>query len=279
MLRVFLVIDDYNELIYLQTLLKKLGFDVEGLQNQKKYTDLSLGFNPHLLITTAKGKKVDGLALARSVHKRRGLPKIVALVSGDETVPPHEAEACGIDQVLESPINPKKLILALSTLGNLDETALMDKYSKIKGLVHPEANELRTGLETDENGQVVDDIRRVKSAIGAITSQPLDLASERFEPATSAHSGDSGAEESLSEAADAIAASSPLLQETPERQERFANWRDEMGVLPKRSFDRDRIREFNKRIRSAPPPPDLEAIEDERRRFVKTLFKKGKPSR
>ena len=31
MLRVALVIDDYNELIYLQTILRKIGIDVEGL--------------------------------------------------------------------------------------------------------------------------------------------------------------------------------------------------------------------------------------------------------
>jgi DNA-binding response OmpR family regulator len=260
MLRVFLVIDDYNELIYLQTLLKKLGFDVEGLQNPKKYADLSLGFNPQILITTARGKKVDGLKLAQSIHKRRGLPKIVALRTGDQSFHENEFAEAGIDQVLDSPINPKKLILSLSVLGDVDEAQLMDKYSKIKAMIAPGAPDV-TYVSYDENGQPIDSLHNVRSNIDSLKSEASRSPMFPIQKETSET---------------AIERQKPVLQQgdDPQRESRFAKWTQLVGNLPESHFDRDRILNFNKKIRATEPPEDIKEIQDERKKFVKALFKK-----
>jgi CheY-like chemotaxis protein len=274
MLRVFLVIDDYNELIYLQTLLKKLGFDVEGLQNQKKYADLSLGFNPQILIATARGRKVDGLQLAQSIIKRRGIPKIIVLKNSDQSFGEGAFDQIGVDTVLESPINPKKLIHAIAELGGVDENPLLEKYSKMKGTLTNSGVTAEAPESYDDNGQPIESVAKVKGAINEI-SQP-DIVKVK---------GGKGFQinnDSEISAIGTVGAKFPLENKksirategnTVERKDRFEKWQREMGALPAKKFDRERIKEFNKKIRETEPPEDIEEIEDERRKFVKALFK------
>ena len=259
MLRVALVIDDYNELIYLQTLLKKIGFDVEGLQNPKKYPDVSLGFNPHILITTAKGKKVDGLLLAQSVHRRRGLPKVLALQTPGAMVSADEQEACGIDLVIDSPVNVKKLLMGLSSLGNIDEVVLLEKYAKIVATLNSENNsELVTSAnyEYDENGQIVTKAKAAKEEIESIFTKPLATAPVPV-PAPGA-----------------VKSSMTTKEDHKEREQRFSDWLKNMEPLVSQNFDRERILDFNKMIRSAQRAEDIQEVEDERKKFVRALFKK-----
>lgn len=312
MLRVLLVIDDYNELIYLQTLLKKLGFDVEGLQNQKKYADLSLAFNPQLLIATARGAKIDGLALAKTVRKNRGFPKVIILRSAGQAVLQEELEDAGVDMMLDSPINPKELILALASFGNMDEAALLEKYSKIKGLMpvsrgegqrEPLSEELLgpTRLTKAENQAGRDGSGVSQSGSGEARFRLRTGSAEmNLDPGATdmTEAGEAAVKtmrrESLS-GLDGAHPSRPLSEETyldesridkpakpqieipkndPARQTRFVKWQQKIGPLPKQSFNRERIIEFNKKIRAAPAPEDIDVIEDERKKFVKALFKK-----
>jgi hypothetical protein len=260
MLRVFLVIDDYNELVYLQSLLRKLGFDVEGLQNQKKYADVSLGFNPQIVVTTSKGTKVDGLMLAQSIHKRRGVPKILALRT-DNTYAPEDFAASGIDLVVDSPVVPKKFISALANLGAIDEAPLLEKYSKIQASSDAGIADAHSIMQFDDNGQPVEDIRRVRSAIdSAVGSKPMNQQSDAV--LDSAASGDAQ-----------VISQHHTQDVDPKRNERFQKCKKEIGSLPKQNFDRDRIREFNKHLRAKPLSEDYEEIEEDKKKFVKALFK------
>lgn len=266
MLRILLVIDDYNELIYLQTLLKKMGFDVEGLQNQKKYSDVSLGFNPHILLTTARGAKVNGLQLAQGLNKARGLPKIIALRQVGQRLSPEELEEAQVDDLLDSPINPKKLLSSLARLGGLSEEVLHEKYSKVKGVI----------LETDGGGTqrvsqgaadgLMADERRFQFKpeshdMSSLISGPQEATFPIKENDPTIEGPRRGPEQSSSEMGRA------------ERQKRFENWAQKLKVEPDKKFDRDKVREFNKKIRSYPAPDDIDEIEGERRQFVAALYK------
>ncbi|MCB0350666.1 MAG: hypothetical protein KDD38_05745 [Bdellovibrionales bacterium] len=224
-----------------------MGFDVEGLQNQRKYSDLSLGFNPQVLVTTLKSGKVDGLALAHSIRKVRGWPRIIALKASENNEARDDIEAAGIELVLDSPVNPRKLLLGISTLGGVDEQALLDKYDKIKGQIvspyHtdvPSDQEVAAGsdeeelevLSFDDMGQPVEEVQKVKKT----------------------------------ESADSVV--------SIKRRERFDKCIKEMGELSAQNYDRNKIREYNKKIRAWEQPDDIEEIENERKQFVKALFKK-----
>lgn len=396
MLRVFLVIDDYNELIYLQSLLKKLGLDVEGVQNQKKYADMSLGFNPHILITSAKGKKVDGLQLTQSLYRKRGLPKVIALKSSDYSINVDDFRDSGVDEILDSPVNPRKLILSIANLGGVDETALLEKYSKIKGQETNAADEQNYIASYDENGQPVESVQKVKQSIETITRVPgfplnpsddltesghsltnepgkepprfplqqgaSSSAAESAEAssgasqnasgstfvgsdaqggAATAHvsgqpsasaadsststahqlpnattfvggdsaagptaargsgartGGASGADGAIANAAGVAANPSGSLisgemptevktaaqraqpPEKTEREKKYDLWAtNKVGPLPPKHFVRDRILDFNKKIRRNNVIEDIDQIEDERKSFVKALFRRTKP--
>jgi CheY-like chemotaxis protein len=240
MLRVFLVLDDYNELVYLQSLLKKMGFDVESLQSARTYADVSLGFNPQILITTARGNKVDGLALARSITRRQGLPKIIALNSSGPAINPAEFERAEIDEILESPVNPKKLLSTMAKLGGLDEAALLEKYIKVR--VH--SQNVDAGPDTiavfDQPDSLGDEADRPRFPLKKSSEKPTDES-----PSTI-------------------------------RQSRFDQWVEKVGPLPVRHFDRSKILEVNRRIREQGSVDDIDEIEGDRKSFVKALFKKNK---
>ncbi len=267
MLRVFLVIDDYNELMHLQTLLKKIGFDVEGLTNQKKYQDVSLGFNPQILVTTSHGKKVDGVLLARNINKRRGMPKILA-VKTDEKYSATDFEDAGVDLVIDSPISPSKLLIALANLGGVDEAVLIDKYNKMKtrGEVGPDPGHHG---HYDENGQAIEDVHKTRSAIEQIVQKPASSS------ASGGGTGSSGANFSIKseESAELAALGGNLLKPDPARNERFDKWKKKLGPIPNKNFDREKIRSFNKKLRMQPSQEDAAEVEEGRKQFVKALFK------
>jgi hypothetical protein len=259
-----------------------MGFDVEGIQNTKKYQDVSLGFNPQILITSARGKKVNGLALAQGIIKKRGYPKIIALGVRVNEFDENKLNSMGIDQILDSPVNPKKLFSTLAILGGVDEEVLLAKYAKIKGYLNPMTNSESTvvksaGVERedhdmefqlDDPGQASQEIKKLKLAINELTSSDIksNAKSDLKFPIKSERVGegvDSGIQKnSLKESAENIEA----------RKKRFEKIQKEVGELTPQNFDRERIMNFNKVIRSWPQPEDLSEIEDERKKFVKSLF-------
>src|SRR3954467_784956 len=79
MLRVLMVLEDYGELMFLQTVLKKIGFDVDAIQNARSFSDSVLRMNPDILVMTGHGKRVKGLELSRSLRRVRGLPHTILI--------------------------------------------------------------------------------------------------------------------------------------------------------------------------------------------------------
>ncbi len=286
MLRVFLVIDDYNELIYLEALLKKLGLDVEGVQNQKKYADMSLGFNPHILITSARGKKVDGLQLTQSLYRKRGLPKVIALKSSEYAINTDDFRDSGVDEILDSPVNPRKLILTIANLGGIDEAPLLEKYAKIKGQFHNSDEAQAYVASYDENGQPVETLEKVRQNIETMAKDdpvfsldknddPFRETSKIFEQAEAAGMQPQFPLQQSSETTLEPHQTKPAPEKT-EREEKYEKWAAKLGPLPPKHFVRDRVLDFNKKIRADNPVEDFEEIEDERKTFVKALFRPKK---
>src|SRR5262245_13824695 len=110
MKRILLVIDDYGELLFLQTLLKKLGFDVDGIQNERHFEESCLSLNPDVIIASAKGKRVNGLEIAEGLRKVRGFPKILLLAANTIVERLRGLQLAHIDGVLESPVSAIQLL-------------------------------------------------------------------------------------------------------------------------------------------------------------------------
>jgi DNA-binding response OmpR family regulator len=285
MLRVFLVIDDYNELLYLQTLLKKLGFDTEGLQNTKKYADVSLGFNPHVLITTAHGRKVNGIDLIRTIQRPRGLPKIIALHSTEAPIIEDDVKGLGIDLILESPTSAKKLIMGLAQICDLDVSMLLEKYNKIRATVGDNAaDDEMMIISYDETGKEVSvqpKLFKLNEDRPIGVQFPLKKTPVPEDPGVDTveiRSGETDMETDMETEENSASSNLISKESTAERRQRFDEFLAKAEKPKPGHYDRDRITQFNKKIRSAPAAPDAKEIESDRKAFVHALFEKDKKS-
>ncbi len=158
MKRILLVVDDYGELLFLQTLLKKLGFDVDGIQNERSFEDSVLNLNPDMIIATAKGKRVNGLELAEGIRKVRGLPNVILLANGAMWDRLNGLQMNSVDGVLQSPVGANKLLGMIADIFALDKPALLEKYRKLKANLSPDqeadAQILKRAIQAAEDGGV-----------------------------------------------------------------------------------------------------------------------------
>lgn len=134
MLRVLMVLEDYGELMFLQTVLKKIGFDVDAIQNPRSFEESLLRMNPDVLVMTAYGKRIKGLELAKNVKKVKDLPHILLLRTSGQIVDEDPA----VNMWREAPLGAVDLLNAIGELCSLDKKTLNEKFARLK-LHLPEA--------------------------------------------------------------------------------------------------------------------------------------------
>lgn len=144
MVRILVVSEDYNEMIFFQSLLRKVGFDVEATNNPLNFSSLLLSFNPKVLLLTADGKRVKGLDLIKKIRKKEGWPKIILIRENESIKIPTEFIVSGqVDDVLEAPVTVKKLLVSLASASELDSESLKKMLGKISAKKNKESVEER----------------------------------------------------------------------------------------------------------------------------------------
>jgi hypothetical protein len=223
------------------------------------------------LITTAHGRKVNGLDLIRTIEKKRGLPKIIALHSTEAPIIEDDVKGLGIDLILESPTSAKKLILGLASICDLDETVMLEKYSKIKSTAGEDDDHETMVASYDETGKeiaVQPKLFKLNEDRPIGVQFPLKKEPVPADPAIDA----------VDLNLDGSAATPPrelvTYEDSEARKDRFDRFIAENDKLEPANFDRERIAQFNKKIRSAPPVPDIQEIERDRKAFVAAMYEK-----
>ncbi len=128
MLRVLMVLEDYGELMFLQTVLKKIGFDVDAIQNPRSFQESVLRMNPDVLVMTASGKRVKGYELASGVRRARGIPHVILIRSPGA---PAMSDA-KIEGWLESPVGALDLLNLIGDICGLNKDVLAEKFQKLR---------------------------------------------------------------------------------------------------------------------------------------------------
>ncbi len=131
MKKILLVLEDYNELLFVETLLKKVGFDCLGLQSEQKIADSLLSFNPHLLISEGYGRKISGFQIAQKLKKNKNHPKQMIIVGAGDKVDPAEMDQWEISGKLTRPVHPVELSEVLGRVLGLDPNLLKEKFQKL----------------------------------------------------------------------------------------------------------------------------------------------------
>lgn len=289
-----MVIEDYTEMVFLQTVLKKLGFDVESTQNPRSFSGQLLSLNPDILVMTAYGKRVHGLELSRNLRRARGLPRTILLRLPGQ---PDEDPSSLADRWLESPVQALSLLETIADLCGLNKALLSEKFQKLhmqevedpnKARIlkmDPTANPTLEKSDKPENGPA-SSATGASSATSATPAPAPGLASAPAPgspsatasgvPAGDAPAGISGASPATIGPASAPAQHGnlqPTSMPVNERRDRYKRFLDEKP--PKEhSFAVREVVDHVKALRKAENKADLADLERERREFVQHLFRK-----
>jgi len=230
------MIDDYGELLYLQTLLKKLGFDVDGIQNERQFEDTFLALNPEVIVATAVGKRVNGVAMAEQLNRVRGLPKVVLIAPAPQMEKLGGRQIENVDAILQSPVSPNHLLVTLAETNSLDKDHLLEKYRKLKSSLSPEReSDLQIlNRDLDQGGVNESPMGRVTSKVSLVPSSLGDQ----------------------------------------ERRDRFKKSLDLLERPQTQHFPREKVIGYHREIRATENDEDIADLEAERQDFARKLFRR-----
>ena len=140
MVKILLVYEDFNELTLTESYLKKVGFDVVGISNEVLLQDQLLSFNPDVVVTNGSNNRVSSLSIGQKMKdNQRFHGKLIIVVPKDVRPSPQDILRIKMDGIIESPVNPEKLIQVLCRLSGQAPQSFIDKFQKAK-LSDPELN-------------------------------------------------------------------------------------------------------------------------------------------
>jgi len=138
MRRVLLVLEDYNELLFLGTLLKKVGFDIESIRNEISLTEKMMGFSPDLVIATGDGQKINGIRVSKKVKKKGQHAKLLLLFPRQRLQQERALDTFAADGAVETPLNPRQIIASVCQMTGVGLDGVMAKFEKLP-IAHEQA--------------------------------------------------------------------------------------------------------------------------------------------
>lgn len=132
--KILLVIEDFTELTNLESVLKKLGFNVVGISSEFSISQQILSFNPELVFASGRGGKVTSLGVGRRLKEmtRWNGRTILAFPSGFKPSA-QDLLKVRMDAVIESPIAPIKILSVLAKFTGAQEQDFLDRLTKPAG--------------------------------------------------------------------------------------------------------------------------------------------------
>ena len=130
MRKVMLVIDEIQQMVGLESFLRRLGFDVLSLSKDSQVADAQLGFLPDIVIASHHGRNVDGLKLSRQLKKTLRPPPRIAISYSNSPPALSKDDEKSVDALMEIPAAGENAIRLVSQLAGLSPEPLLEKYRK-----------------------------------------------------------------------------------------------------------------------------------------------------
>ncbi len=137
MRRILLVIEDYNELLFVEKNLKKVGFDVESLPSESSLPERMMGFLPDLVIATGDGSRINGHSVSKKV-KRKGVVSKLLLLFPRQKLLQLDIATYAAEGAIETPINPRTLMKAVCDYTGVPSSSILAKFEKFLPQGEPE---------------------------------------------------------------------------------------------------------------------------------------------
>lgn len=240
MKRILLLLEDFNELLYIETLFKKLGLDAMGTQKVKGLDDVLMSFRPSVIILSETIRDSRGADILLDLKaQKQDLLGMILLNSHTKA-----ASDRVVDAFISRPIDPLKVLKIVASWVGLNEEKLMLKIDKL-GLFKNEQGE--SNLKILKGG---DDFKFELEKIKKTTPNDSDL----------------------------IIVQGNFIQQTEEQKNvragRFANALSTLPPPPMTTYNHKTVVKEIKEIRDRENDPEITDIDNERKAFVDALFKK-----
>lgn len=267
MIKILLVYEDYNELATTESYLKKVGFDVNGVNNELLISEQILTFNPEVIVAHGKNQKVSSLSVGHRLkeNKRFHGHSIIIVPRGVKPAA-DEMLKMKIDALLEAPVQPEKLLQILGKIKNIDPAPLIEKYQRFRSQVEAKSENVvvsgGSGTKKDKvsvtgGNRGKEDSINVTGAVGRASSAYV-------------HGGGG-----LAEGSTYVGGAPEAQFQDPARAARYAKYTSEVNIdLAQSSHSRQELRNRQKEIKKDWDFDRLEEIDALKRQFAEALFKK-----
>lgn len=155
MSKVLLVIEDFSELKDLETVLRKLGFDVVGIASEFSMAQQILSFNPDIVVGSGQGSKVSAMGVGRRLremprwvgHTILGFPK-------GFSPPAEDLVRIRMDNLCESPLSAEKVLPFLARIEGQDEKKWLEKLKVVRSNMAAAAANRQEGGGAGSDGDI-----------------------------------------------------------------------------------------------------------------------------
>jgi CheY-like chemotaxis protein len=265
MRKIMLVIDEYKELVAAENLLRRLGFDVLSLGKEVLLNDALLRFHPDIVIASFKGRAVDGLKVTARVKKLTPPPRVaLSYVAGNAPSLNTEQQA-QIDALMIVPVQPANLIKIVAQMSNLDPGPLLGKFQKLTSNPLPEA------ADGSEIEGLPSDLQILKGG-----NQPTVVTHVKAKPGVPEAVEDPWAREQIDWTPRAAPGKAATARS--ERSDRYDSFLIDNEVSVEQTLSREKVAAAGRQLKrdSEGEKDALDRIDEEKRQFVKAMFKGGK---
>lgn len=123
--------DDYNEGLRVETILRKIGFDVMHLGSENSLDNEILGFRPEVVVAAGSTTHVSAVSVGIKLKKHRTFSGSVILgFPEDNKLPPDDLLKVRVDKIMSYPFDISKLIEILGHLLKVDSQPLLEKLKR-----------------------------------------------------------------------------------------------------------------------------------------------------
>lgn len=130
----------------IESVLKKVGFDVLSISNEFSLSQQVLSFNPDIVVGYGKGPKVSTVGVGRRLKEMpRWTGRSVLIFSAGSKTDPLELARCRMDMALEAPMEVTRLLQVLANLTQQDPQVLIERM--MKAVAAEAQNQVREGAD------------------------------------------------------------------------------------------------------------------------------------
>lgn len=266
----------------IESVLKKVGFDVLSISNEFSLSQQVLSFNPDIVVGYGKGPKVATVGVGRRLKEMpRWTGKAVLIFPAGAKTDPLELARCRMDMALEAPMEVTRLLQVLANLTQQDPQALIERM--MKAVAAEAQNQVREGVEaatakSDAEAVFVSGTREEAEQTWDVKSPKVDDEFARMMGGDLAVPKPTAPQAAAPEAETTVVASlrQQMEEATAKLSQKVKGYaKFVQGSLPtSQGLKRTDVRRAQKALQKDWVDEKLKSLDQQRRDFTAALFKK-----